>query len=272
MSNTNVKNQACKYFRLPISSCQLKFVIRNSKFVIGFTLIELLVVIAIIAILASMLLPALKNARETAKKISCAGKEKQMGLWLAMYLSDWSFYPQYSYDNPVYDGSGISATTWAEALLETGGLDPFKDVNGNRMGNFFVCPSAPGTHPDPTYAANGRKSKLCYQINAQRNWTGGKQYAFESLGWLPLNKVVKPESMFFVADKSMSAYSYREAWGHFVRYPDSFRPIGSLNGFHGLSNNFLFCDGHVNSYKVEETIGTGDMLNARGYWRYDGMW
>lgn len=112
-----------------------------------FTLIELLIVMAIIAILASLLLPTLNQARDRAKAINCASNLKQFGLAMTMYVNDNN---EWLPPTNMMVSPGGPNPTWTQLLMGPNPNDAtnpwqsgLKHIKGTYIGSvkMFVCPS-----------------------------------------------------------------------------------------------------------------------------------
>ncbi len=204
-----------------------------------FTLIELLVVIAIIAILAAMLLPALAQAREKARSISCVNNLKQIGLAQLMYADDNAeYFTLYTSGHAGYtlpDGT----TTMSAAKLWHTLLWPYINSLG-----VYNCPSETAVYLG--------------------NYSGGGPYGFNLLCNFKTQGQFRNPSSSMVFSEATGGDSYNLDG-------DTGGANEEMVGRHNGSLNVTYCDGHVAARTRASVVPYAIRTTSR-FWNplYDG--
>ena len=240
----------------------------------GFTLIELLVVIAIIAILAAMLLPALKSARKRSLSSNCVANLKQLGSCMDMYTGDSrDFYPFYCYDNV---GKRPGKNLWSAVMCHNKYIskleilfcpdDALMDMYSTTTGQESVCTRyrKTGTLPPLDYYA---WKYTTYGYNALS--VGGNGTAVDDMNTtrddvstsalsptLKAGQARNPSKNVLMGDSGYRYSTMTEIRGAYTIGPVNKKGDGKIAGRHGNSKeimvdvsmggaNILFLDGHV---------------------------
>ena len=243
---------------------------KNPYSIRHFTLIELLVVIAIIAILASILMPALSQARARSKTSSCVNNLKQLSLAYGAYIDDYEGFlvP----DNPSFNGSGVSS--WVTMLVYKKYLPPSnykRKVTSLTTGTYepagiFMCPGAEGVYTSSkgvsgtAASAANPAANTCY---GQNNFIGSyaslisddDESKKDNLSYTPckINQLKTLSHVMFVGDR---------VYGPYNSYILSRSNI--LNGMrHNAAANYLMGDFHVES-RAYSAVPATSATNADG--------
>lgn len=229
----------------------------------AFTLVEVMVVIAIVALLISMLLPALQKARETANALACSSNLKQIGVGMYIYANE----NKDIIPNHGYTDVSIGAWTWWPGIL-----DPYitrNTLNINvGLSRVFVCPSdpmSPGLYPFPNPTATS------YGINYHLYTYSG--FLSDGMHGIWLGLMRKTAEVMYVSEHRKNFMSGTAALnavnGQYpVVYPWVTGDFGRVGSYHGTRVNTLFLDGHVMGLKDTDLVAMDALYPPWGYYLY----
>ena len=214
----------------------------TSKMMRAFTLIELLVVISIISLLISILLPALKKAREAARAISCLNNQKHMSLCMTMYLND------HHGHFPIYKISVTPPTNgrmyWNDLLKRY--INEDVPVPGSSPNSWFMDVSPlPESFKCPSLIASDAPSTHYSGIGYNNYGLGQDLWA----GWRRLTDVKHQSQILVMGDaKTKRTWSDNRIVGS-----DKLTTGGPVAYRHpGGAANIFFVDGHGRTAQLDE--------------------